>query len=930
MIKKTVACLFFLMLVSITKAGALFFEKISFPVDYEMKVTAIEQDDDGYMWVGTREGLYRYDGYEMERIFPLHGDSINWRKHQVISLLVEGEQLWFSLHNGDVMNYQMQSGDVTRIYPKAGETKYQYGRAISLVRDSQSQLWIGLTKGLMKITKNQEVVPIGDYSKVFSLWFNHEKQQTWVLHDDKKISVINQNDSIIREYDFVLQKAVRQFRSGCIQKDQAGVIWASVGNNVYQYLPDTDNFKKVTSVQNEIIDFAFGRNNRLWLNDAFKELAYYDQKTGKLEHIKSRPEQKGSLGSNNIFSLHMNRSGVLFIGTLNGLYKLDWTKQFFYHLPIGGGVDYALFSKGAQLGLVLNNFFYWLEQNEQGAILMKARVASDVQNGLKKPVTIPISIPKDISILKRASDRSLWAVSASEGLMWIDLKNNKAHRVELRLGHDIHINGVSNGKNNELWLSANEGIYRILYKKFPYRIEEVEKVEANDGKRLQNSTFTALHYDKEGMLWVNARGYGIFRYNPSTFQWQKFELGNTNANIAAFTRITSINETSGGTIWLGSTDSGVAFFDKVKNDFVKISSSNGLMEDEVCAIVFESENVTWISHVKGLTRIEIPEFKFDHYTHENGLLSGQFIQNAGLKSENGIIFFANTHGWVYFNPSMMILNQVPPHTVLKKFRVNGVEKVTDLKRLNTFDYELELTGKYKKLEMYVRPMSYTSSHQNKIAWRIGEEDWQQVSTDTPWLSLPELKTGDYELEIRASNNDGIWSDETIIVDLSVRSSLSSRLLKLLLPLLVLVFLVIAYILSGRVIISKRRKKVDEDKLSIADKQRIDELRKLMEKEEVYLNPELSLKDLASQLNCSANTLSSVFNDLLNQNFYDYVNNYRVEHVKAMLNNKDMAHYTLLSIGFDSGFNSKSSFYRIFKKHTGLTPSEYQKQVLSEG
>jgi len=929
MIKKIVASLFVLLLVFVSKAESLFFEKIAFPVDYEMKVTAIEQDDDGYMWVGTREGLYRYDGFEMERIFPTVGDSINWRKHQVISLIVKDKQLWFSLHNGDVMNYQLQSGEISRVYPKAGETKYQNGRAISLALDNASQLWVGLTKGLVKINADREIISIGEFNKAFSIWFDEEKEQTWVLHDNKVISVINQNDSIVREYKFALQKAVRQFRSGSIQRDQAGVIWASVGNNVYQYLPDTDSFNKVTSVQNEIIDFAFGRNNRLWLNDAFKELAYYDQNSGKLEHIKSAPDQSGSLGSNNIFSLHMNRSGVLFIGTLNGLYKLDWTKQFFYHLPIGGGVDYALFSQGAQLGLVLNNFFYWIEQGEESAKVMKARISADIQNGLKKPIELSVNIPKDISILKRASDKALWAVSASEGFLWIDLKKNKVHQVELGLEHEIHINGVSNGKNNEIWLSAKDGIYRVNYKKFPYRIEEVKRVDFGDDKRLKSSSFTAIHYDKEGMLWVNARGYGIFRYNPSTFQWHKYELGQTSASNAAFTRITSINETPGGTIWLGSTDSGVAFFDKQENGFVKISSSNGLMEDEVCAIVFESENVTWISHIKGLTRIELPELRLDHYTHENGLLSGQFIQNAGLKSENGIIFFANTQGWVYFNPSMMMLNQVQPQVIVKKYRVNGIEDTIGLNRETTYSYVLDLEGKYKKLEVYVRPMSYTSSHQNKMAWRIDKGDWVEVSAVDPWLTLPELKTGDYNLEIKGSNNDGIWNEQPLVIDLIVRSTLMGRLFKFILPLLLVGLLIVAYVISGRVIISKRKKKVDENKLSVADKQRIDELRKLMEEKEVFLNPELSLKDLAGKLNCSTNTLSSIFNDLLNQNFYDYVNNYRVEHVKSMLNNKDMAHYTLLSIGFDAGFNSKSSFYRIFKKHTGLTPSEYQKTVLNK-
>ena len=104
------------------------------------------------------------------------------------------------------------------------------------------------------------------------------------------------------------------------------------------------------------------------------------------------------------------------------------------------------------------------------------------------------------------------------------------------------------------------------------------------------------------------------------------------------------------------------------------------------------------------------------------------------------------------------------------------------------------------------------------------------------------------------------------------------------------------------------------------------LDKIMKEDKPYLNSNLTLKQLADKLEISTHNLSQIINTKLNQNFFDYVNQYRVEEVKQYLEDPEKKNITLLSLGFDAGFNSKSSFNSIFKRYTGKTPSEYQKQI----
>ena len=102
----------------------------------------------------------------------------------------------------------------------------------------------------------------------------------------------------------------------------------------------------------------------------------------------------------------------------------------------------------------------------------------------------------------------------------------------------------------------------------------------------------------------------------------------------------------------------------------------------------------------------------------------------------------------------------------------------------------------------------------------------------------------------------------------------------------------------------------------------------METDQPFLDGKLTLSQVAQNLGISNNHLSQVINENLGKNFYDFVNGYRVALVKEEIANPRKAHLTLLAIAYESGFSSKSSFNEVFKKFTGLTPSQYQKQLNS--
>ena len=214
-----------------------------------------------------------------------------------------------------------------------------------------------------------------------------------------------------------------------------------------------------------------------------------------------------------------------------------------------------------------------------------------------------------------------------------------------------------------------------------------------------------------------------------------------------------------------------------------------------------------------------------------------------------------------------------------------------------------------------------------------DDDWQVLGGKSE-LTYYDLSSGKYQFKIRRIGEPG----SEICLSVTIASSFNATLWGTILLLIAIICLSYAYyqrkknspalaadaIETGKPVVEEKYRKSN---VSMEECHRLaDELDMLMQEKRLYVNPDLKIADLASVLNVSPYTLSYVFNQFLNKNYYDYLNDYRIAEFKRLLNEDEYSKYTLSALAELCGFSSRTSFFRYFKKTTGITPNEYVQSI----
>jgi signal transduction histidine kinase/ligand-binding sensor domain-containing protein/DNA-binding response OmpR family regulator len=764
-------------------------------------ILSILQDQEGFIWIGTENGLNRFDGehFLRYRFDPKDAETLddNW----VLTLFEDSrQQIWIGTKKG-LHRLDRENGKIRRI-PLWKEGKPVVNAVQAIREDPQGNLWIAtLTGGLYRFTsdQNSEVAEHFAYGEPFVN--NRESirlfdlvdvntKELWLL-TSAGIDRLTFSTQEIDHYPFPAQDGLLAGDVGtyaAVDDGQGGLI---VQKSSQFYRLDREKIHPrmqlldipiATDIEELRVTGRGGPKHQGKLLFSFaRRLAFLDIERNELEYFR---RQEGSateeLFSVDIHAVYWDRQGNCWVGTAGeGLYlgQSDQKAFTFYQHEQGnpaslskGPVRTIVEDKEGRLWVgIINHGLDVFSLNKHGGL-------QKVQSPYINPRPAETAAINNVIKLIRGPEHSIWLASNTSGLLSMDSTGRPTTHYTHQSADPNAISGnriwaLTTDQQGYIWAGTwHNGLNRVD----PESGEVVHfRHEATDSNSLISDEIRYLLCDEQGFLWIGTTD-GVDRYDSRTgafthFQHQADESGSLSDNL-----VWSIYQDREQRIWVG-TDVGLNRYDPATDQFEHFFESDGLPDHTIYGILEDDEGILWVSTENGLAR-QLPVeagAPFFPLTLENELETVSFIPKAYWNStRSSQLFFGSSDGLLVVDPALLKLDTPQPQFALHAVEVFNpfVEEV-----VRTTDYFPGRNSGPIRLGYQDQSITFSIADLN---WKTNKKwyyQYQLVGFNRQWMPLPKdrqvsfsnLKPGRYQFEMRAVNAGNRYSPEVQLAQLIV-------------------------------------------------------------------------------------------------------------------------------------------------------------------
>ncbi|MEI2273536.1 response regulator [Sphingobacterium sp. ML3W] len=739
------------------------------------RIYSIVQDSIGFIWIGTNDGLNRFDGTRF-RSFRYDSKSSNCiSSNSVMDLLIAADQkLWIALDNG-VDIYDPYSDTFKKFVLKTAKGEAINGRVLTIIQDKSGDIWIGTStdglfrylskkKKLLRYTHNnlnnntvledriialcedsERNIWIGTYSQGLS---RYSKKTNSFTHFKKTASPTSISDNSIQK----------------IFEDSYGYLWIGT------FQQGIDRFDKSTST---FLHFPpSGQNTLLYHIQGMREyqpgklivssdngVGIYDNIEGNLQYSNLNTSDFSFSNNKFVYDIFKDREGGLWLGSyFDGLAYFPPAQNNFKHYELKN-------SHG--LGKVVNSIL----ELDNGQFL----VGTD-DNGIhtfdsKTGKIVPFRSASDINAtyycihdLLQEGDK-LFTATYERGLEVIDL-NTKAVKSYLHDPNDP--SSIPSSRIFSLFKSSNGRIYIGTGSGVCYYNREQDNFVRLEPKFL----VLAFAEDAENNIWIATNNKGLYKYNVKEKTYKKYEYNPANKSSLIRNTLTSLTSDANGNIWVGSNGYGLCRYDKKSDSFIRFEQLN--LPNQIISSIVPDGNMFWVATNKGLVSMDNNGKNIKLYTKSNGLFNEQFTPQAFCLSSTGRLMFGTANGFCQFSPNKLVENKYVPPVVITSLSINN-KVVSPQLPGSPISKPIELTSSlnlnYNQSTISVEfaSLSYVDPSQTMYKYKLEgfDEEWHEVSRDANSITFTNLPAGKYKLLLKNTNSDHLWSDHSLQLDIKV-------------------------------------------------------------------------------------------------------------------------------------------------------------------
>ncbi|MCB9036548.1 MAG: response regulator [Lewinellaceae bacterium] len=743
-------------------------------------VTCLLQDQYGFMWIGTRDGLNKYDGYQFQ-VFRHIAEDNSSISNNTISALLESRsgQLWVGTDGGGLNRFDPLSEEFQKISLSAESSSNGANHSIScLLEDSKGNLWVGTKEnGLFRLAADRGP----------TLSFRHDPEIPESLGADNVSAITEDAQGVIWvgtvgaglarwdeqtgnfhhcRHDFEGKSGPEEDYADVIYEDSRGVLWIGTwGLGLKKFDREKEEFEVFLSdpsdpysiSSNNVFAIAEDKKGRLWLGTR-DGLNLFDRETKSFQVFQHSEAFPYSLSHNVVFSLYVDQSGLLWVGTwgdgLNLLAENNLHVLHYFHDP----ANPKSLAKGAVTAICGDRQGNVWMGTDEGGLNRFDPVKQEFEHFLHDPSNPQSISSNEVLSISEGKGDTLWIGTFGGGLNLFDKKSGKFRQFLPDSLATATIIVTFEDSEGFLWLGGRwEGLYQLNPNTGSLK---AYRHNPEDPHSIPHDEILAITEGRSGAIWIGSQG-GLSRFDRETQQFKTYRHDARDPESLGANGVYAVFEDHGGTLWAGTRGGGLnrmehsAKGQKAKAVFTKIKVEDGLGSDWVLGILEDDHQNLWIGTSMGLSRMNIPTRQIRNYDFSSAN-QGAFFRNP----RTGRIF-AGSIGFTLFHPDS--IRNTP-------FEVPVL--ISGLKRYNSKEGgaapivekgifarpSITLSHRDQMLSFEFASMSYYQSDKNQYAYLLEgfNQDWIDLGTERK-ITLTGLPPGNYTFHVKSSGYDGVWN-----------------------------------------------------------------------------------------------------------------------------------------------------------------------------
>ena len=724
-------------------------------------VETIIQDDQGYIWLGTNDGLCRYNGYE----FKIYKHDEELENSITNNYIVDIKQdnsgnIWVGTANGLskidtktdlITNYNMndeekslshynigdilitKSGDVLvgtsdglniynekkdefyRIFNKDSDLSSQFIR--SLAEDENQNIWVATNNGIDKIDikNNKNIISFKTGHGKFDISENDiyvvrydPKGYIWAGALKEGLNRIDINTNEVKQYknDYRDEKSLPGNYVKDILRDSSGNLWVGTDNGLAKYNEQTENFAtyknkiydKTSLVNDEVFSIQEDESGLIWVG-TYAGISMFDPNTN-IEHYKKDPFDENSISDNSIHGIYEDKDGLLWVGTNSkGVNVINRKNYNVKHLN-KTSKDYPI-----------------SDDNINDVVGIDNKIFIATKNGLNE-------VDKDLKTIN--------IYNTEDGIC-----NN-------------NITALFADSKKNVWIGTANGI--SVLNTNTNEIIDITDILTNHN--IEDQYIKVIYEDSKGNYWVGCFiDGGLVKIDPNKRTIENYRNKKEDKTSISSNNIRSIVEDKNGNIYIG-TSYGLNKLNESNNTFERYSEKDGLSNNTVYGLLVDDNNNLWASTNLGISKLDTNTMTFETFNIIDGFQGNEFNGRAYYKNKSGELFFGGINGLNIFRPNDINRSRYVPTVIFDEFKVNG--KV--YKDIN--NQEFKYNENTINISVFISNYKNTKNIQYMYKLEGVSDSWDISRSNN--INYSDLAPGTYTLKIKARSYSGKVSDESAV------------------------------------------------------------------------------------------------------------------------------------------------------------------------